>query len=748
MLFFSVVPAFSAWTPTAIDYGAKGVATKSNCEALAIYLTTLKDETFKKPITNFTAKWTAPVLVEIPNTDPKQYVEKPSFCQVVGWIWPEMKFEVTMPTFWNERYYMRGGGGWHGNLNLPTTADAPFSGNGGNAPIGYAESQSNGGFMGSFWPVDKATPGAQPGQGTFGLKEPYFTEYYNPTANTDPYPRVPLFADKEKTIPFTDFYGTRSSFAGRGNPNACQKVVDWGHRFLFETPVIAKKIINKYYGISPKKTYYWGTSCGGKEGQIAAQKYPELYDGYFIGYPLGGHLAVTFRGTWDTYWGADLAKSVTGGGTVYSRYKAALHYKTVYDKCDPVDGLVDGMIDDPTKCKFDAMKDLPACNTAEEANEGIGGVYSSTCFTSDQRKAIAEIYAGPHDSRGKAWYPGQSLSAEYIANNPNASIQPSLSSGFGAAIADGMAVPMFPNIALDPPEGPYFDITKIDWNRMPREMQRTTCEQCYDNGRCETFNIHDTVDGITISPSPTFNMGGLKTVYKKGAKIVQTHGWSDALVTPLAASKELYENTLQTMGVDRTKSFWKLYLVPGAGHGGGGLSTWLLNWDAFNAMVDWVENDVEPGAIIGSRAENVDLNFPAGRKRPNCPYPEVARWDGTGSIDVADSFTCVPPIELKVEPDALNLNRHGLFTAFITVPEGYRMSDWRLKDVRLAGAQAKSGFAVGNKYIATFRTQDLQNVQAGRSVELTVTGSFNRTAKKALVQASDTVRIFEHHAQH
>jgi hypothetical protein len=66
----------------------------------------------------------------------------------------------------------------------------------------------------------------------------------------------------------------------------------------------------------------------------------------------------------------------------------------------------------------------------------------------------------------------------------------------------------------------------------------------------------------------------------------------------------------------------------------------------------------------------------------------------------------------------------------------------------LAGAQARSGFAVGNKYIATFRTQDLQNVSADKSIELTVTGSFYRNAKKSLVQATDTVRVFEHHAQH
>jgi feruloyl esterase len=58
-------------------------------------------------------------------------------------------------------------------------------------------------------------------------------------------------------------------------------------------------------------------------------------------------------------------------------------------------------------------------------------------------------------------------------------------------------------------------------------------------------------------------------------------------------------------------------------------------------MVDWVENGVEPGALLGSRNANVDANYLAARTRPNCPYPEVARWDGQGSIEVAGSFSCV-----------------------------------------------------------------------------------------------------------
>jgi hypothetical protein len=91
----------------------------------------------------------------------------------------------------------------------------------------------------------------------------------------------------------------------------------------------------------------------------------------------------------------------------------------------------------------------------------------------------------------------------------------------------------------------------------------------------------------------------------------------------------------------------------------------------------------------------------------------------------------------------MNLKNKGGFTAFITVPEGYHMKDWKLQNVTCEGAKARSGFAIGNKYIATFRTQDLQDVTHAKSVELTVKGVFNHDGKQALVQASDTVRVFE-----
>ena len=433
--------------------------------------------------------------------------------------------------------------------------------------------------------------------------------------------------------------------------------------------------------------------------------------------------------------------------SVYSKYKAALHYKTVYDKCDAVDGLKDGMIDDPRKCKFDAMTDLPRMHSCRRGSRRSREASThQPALPLRNGKALKEIYAGPHNSKGKAWYPGQPLSAEYVTKSGSV--------GFSAAIADGMAPCMFANIALDPLRDRTLTSRSSTGIRIRYGCSRLRVTQCIGNN-CQTYNIHNTLDGITISPQPAFNMGGYEAVYTKGAKIVQTHGWSDALVTALAASVGLYETTLQTMGVEKTKSFWKLYLVPGAGHGGGGLSAWPTNTSVFDAMVDWVENGIEPGALIGSRNANVDANYPAARTRPICPYPEVARWNGSNSssnvgtitytgTDNADNFSCVPPVNVKIEPETLNLKSKGVFTATISVPEGYNIRDWNIQSLSCEGATAVNGTIAGNTYIAKFNRQDLQNVSTGNAVMLTVKFSFNPTGgMKALTQGYDTVKVIK-----
>jgi hypothetical protein len=703
----SMLTVFAILIPLMVGVGsAFSAANPADCEALKGYVEGLTDEAFDMPVTNVTAAW-------------RTSSAGATFCQVTGWIWPETKFQVTLPTDWNERYINSGGGGWDGGLSVPNSPNAQ----------GYATSSANGGYMSTNWPS---------GAGVFGLKEPYFSIYYD-AAN---YPTG-----------LGGYYGSVDP-KGLGNPYACQKVYDYGIRHLRETPLIAKKIIKQYYGKEIRYSYFSGGSNGGKEGMISSQKLYDIYDGFYIGCPLGGMVAVTFRGTWDTLWGADLAKKADPNCTgfacpsIYSEYKAALHYKSVYDKCDSVDGLVDGLIDDPRKCKFNALTDLPACSPEEEALEAAG-IYSSTCFTLAQRQALKEIYAGPHNSHRRAWYVGQPLGAEYLA----AGFGGGVSSGFGSALSDGMAPGMFANIALDPPAGPNFDITTFDWDKDPKAMQKTTCEQCYGDGSCEAFNVHDVLDAITLSPNPAPNMGGLKPLYKKGAKIIQHHGWADSLVSALGGSSQFYETVMKEMGVERTKSFYKLYLVPGAGHCGGGIGCYPTT--GFQALVDWVENNIEPGALIGSRAANVDknpyYNWPDPRTRPICPYPEVARYLGAGSIDEAANFACVETVQahVRIKPYWLSLTSgKPYFTALIELPH---MGNWRATSAVCEGAPAVKLTHHGHSYKATFNKQDLKNITAGKEATFTVTLFVERQGHHCgypddtpiAFEGSDAVKVME-----
>ena len=146
---------------------------------------------------------------------------------------------------------------------------------------------------------------------------------------------------------------------------------------------------------------------------------------------------------------------------------------------------------------------------------------------------------------------------------------------------------------------------------------------------------------------------------------------------------------------------------------------------------------------FGARAANVDPLWPAVRTRPLCPYPEVARYSGTGSIDDTANFMCVPPIEVRIEADTLNLRSKGTFTAVISVPKGYDIRDWNIANLSCEGALAVKGVISGNKYIVKFKRQDLKGVQTGDEVTLTVKGTFTYDGQTAQIQASDTIRVIK-----
>jgi feruloyl esterase len=275
--------------------------------------------------------------------------------------------------------------------------------------------------------------------------------------------------------------------------------------------------------------------------------------------------------------------------------------KAVYAKCDRVDGLEDGLIDDPRRCVFDPSVDLPRCQ---------GGIDGPSCFTNAQIEALKKIYGGVKDSSGKILFPGQPLGAEVSALGVDGVVK----SGWDGTIVGtaGLYLPLVASymqyMELDPPPGPSWDY--------------------------RTFNF-DTATATTAKFAVRFNAtdANLSRVKRRGSKMIHYHGWADPAANALM-SIDYYESVIRAIGANETREFYRLFLVPGMFHCRGGVGCNTADW--ISAIVDWVEKGDAPEKVIGTEV----VAGQTKRTRPLCPYPEVARYKGRGSIDTAENFSC------------------------------------------------------------------------------------------------------------
>jgi len=151
-----------------------------------------------------------------------------------------------------------------------------------------------------------------------------------------------------------------------------------------------------------------------------------------------------------------------------------------------------------------------------------------------------------------------------------------------------------------------------------------------------------------------------------------------------------------------------------------------------------VENDQARDRIIAKHSF-------ASMTRPLCAYPEVARYSGSGSTNDAANFLCVPPVEIRIEPETINLKSKGELTAFITVPAGFDVRDWGISNLKCRGAPMIKGSVShdGWTYIAKFSRQDLTNTAPGEEVTFKVEGLFKKGGEQALLLGFDGVRVIK-----
>ena len=368
-----------------------------------------------------------------------------------------------------------------------------------------------------------------------------------------------------------------------------QKLVDYAYRAVHVTAMTARRIAQAYYATAPRHAYFDGCSTGGREALIEAQRFPDDFDGIVAGAPV-----LDFSGTMISY--STIQRALTAAPVAAGKLR--LVADAVYARCDAADGLKDGLIEDPRACRFSPAADLPHCS---------GDADGTDCFTPAQLRALEAVYrAVPRG--GADFFPGWPVGAEIAAaDGGNSAWLPwFVSPPNGRPIQASFGETFFKYIA--------FGTTKSDYDWL-------------------SFNVDTDLAKIETARAVLDATNPDLTRFKaRGGKMVSYFGWADPALNPLMGVR-YYENVMRQMGPS-TPDFYRLFMVPGMFHCGGGVGT--STFDALTAVVDWVENGTAPQSILASRL----VGGTAVRTRPLCPYPQIAKYKGTGSIDEAGSFAC------------------------------------------------------------------------------------------------------------
>jgi hypothetical protein len=394
------------------------------------------------------------------------------------------------------------------------------------------------------------------------------------------------------------FAQTNTGHDARKEPGASfvmsnpEKAIDYAYRAVHLTAVTAKDITKDYYGKAVSKAYWNSCSNGGRQGLIEAQRYPEDFDGIVANAPWVDQTGFTIGAMWNQKALSEAPVSVA---------KLALVAEKVMAKCDAIDGLKDGLIDDPRKCSFDAKVDVPAC---------LAGADGPDCLTGAQAEAIMKIYSGPV-SNGKPFFPG------YMPGSEGAAAAGSSGWMNLIAAAQPNAKPADFNLAENTMRYLVQTPPKPDWDYLTFNYDR------------DTSMLND------WSKKADAKNPDLSKFKKEGGKLLMTYGWADPILQPMMGVK-YFEDAVAKNGPNTT-DFFRLFMVPGMSHCGGGIGT--DRFDSMTAMIDWVEKNKAPESIAAARA----VNNQVVRTRPLCPYPQVARYGGQGSIDEAKNFHCVAP---------------------------------------------------------------------------------------------------------
>jgi len=388
----------------------------------------------------------------------------------------------------------------------------------------------------------------------------------------------------------------------------------------------SKKIAATYYGIPPVYNYWNGCSTGGRQGYLLAQELGDELDGILASAPAMYWTRFQTAQMWGEMAMFDLAGEAPAGAVSPAKLVAA--QKAALAACDGNDGVLDGIIDDPRSCHFDASANI--CGQP-------GAPAAPLCLTSDEALAVNKIWDGPrnrHDDR--IWFPLDRASDFSILDGT-----PPFTLGVTQIEWD------LTDTSYSPPSTKWDTITiagpGLDYPQVAQDGSRNIADVTDTFGPLDTFKAHD-------GKMMTFVGGNDQFIYPRG------------VINYYREMAARYRADVDETGFEGVQSFYRLFHAPGVGHCGlpilslGTVGPWPQNGADFQALINWVEHGVAPSQVPGNGLATGGQPL----SRPLCPYPQTAVYSGSGNIYNAANWSCGGNLETPqvVCPDVLVRYKH------------------------------------------------------------------------------------------
>ena len=359
-------------------------------------------------------------------------------------------------------------------------------------------------------------------------------------------------------------------------------IEDFSRDGIHQQHVWGVKLAKTYYGADPVRKYWMGCSTGGRQGHYQAQNFPRDFDGILAG-------ANAYN--WDRFITAELWPAVVMNqevGAPIASAKLAAVTNAAIAACDGLDGIIDGILQEPRACKYNAKSFVCTANGGPSSD--------ANCLTPPEASAVNKIWDGPRDAKGdRVWYGlerGTPLNG-LAATNP-----------FGIAV-DHFRYWIHQNAAFD-----WHTVTETSFLT---DMQASIAK----------FNVVIGTDD------------NLKEFRKAGGKMITYHGLFDTLIFPRGTYHGY--NSMAQGNYQETQKFYRHFPYPNNNHCGGGAGPRIDGEALFAALVDWVENGVEPDYVVATQPASATNPV---RTRKICMYPNVQVYVGSGSTDDQASFVC------------------------------------------------------------------------------------------------------------